>query len=80
MDGYRWTTRIAMAGVGFLAVIVAFVTGVLVLGTPILGVQPEAFALIAMMTAPFTVGPVLVSVAAAALTETFWRMKRPTGA
>ena len=80
MKAYRWTTRIALAGIGFLAVIAAFVAVVRILSVPIAGVQPEAFVLTAMMTSPFTVGAVLVSIITATLVETLRRRKRPTTA
>ena len=80
MNAYCWTTRIAIAGVGFLAVIAVFVAGVRILSVPVAGVQPEAFVLTAMMTAPFTVGLVLVSTMTTALIETIRRPKRPAGA
>ena len=80
MKAYRWTTRITLAGIGFLAVIAAFVAVVRILSVPIAGVQPEAFVLTAMMTSPFTVGAVLVSIITATLVETLRRRKRPTTA
>ena len=80
MNAYRWTTRTAIAGLGFLAVIAVFVTVVRVLSMPVAGVQPEAFVLTAMMTAPFTIGLVLVSTATAALVETLRSRKNPAGA
>jgi hypothetical protein len=51
-----------------------------ILSVPVAGVQPEAFVLTAMMTAPFTVGLVLVSTMTTALIETLRRPKRPAGA
>ena len=80
MNAYRWTTRTAIAGLGFLAVIAVFVTVVRVLSVPLAGVQPEAFILTAMMTAPFTIGLVLVSTTTAALIETLLQRKRPASA
>ncbi|MXZ90414.1 MAG: hypothetical protein F4W95_07305 [Chloroflexi bacterium] len=70
MSRYRWTGRIAFAGVAALALIIVFVTTVRFLDVAVAGVQPEAFVLTAMMTAPFTVGAVIVSTMAAALVET----------
>ena len=66
---YRWTTRIAIAGFGFLAVIAAFAAVVRILNVPVAGVQPEAFVLTAMMTSPITVGGVLVAIGISALVE-----------
>ena len=65
----RWTTRIAIAGFGFLAVIAAFAAVVRILNVPVAGVQPEAFVLTAMMTSPITVGGVLVAIGISALVE-----------
>ena len=76
----RWTTCIALAGISFLALIAAFVAVVRIFDVPLAGVRPEAFALTAMMTAPFTVGTVLVSTMAGTLVETLRRSKRPTSA
>ena len=58
MNGYRWTVRIALGGLGFLALLAAFVAVTRISGVVIAGVQPDAWALTAMMTAPFTVGVV----------------------
>ena len=80
MNTYRWTTRIGIAGIGFLAAIAVFVAVVRILSVPVAGVQPEAFVLTAMMTAPFTIGAVLVATMTAALVETLRRPKRPAGA
>ena len=80
MNAYRWTTRIGIAGIGFLAAIAVFVTIVSIMDVRVAGVYPEAFRLTAMMTAPFTIGVVLVSTLAAALVETLRRRKRPARA
>ena len=56
MKGYRWTARVALAGLGVLALWALFVVVVRVLDVPIGGIQPEAFTLTAMMTAPITWG------------------------
>ena len=60
MKGYRWATRVALAGLGVLALWAVFVAVVRVLDVPVGGIQPEAFALTAMMTAPMTLGAVLL--------------------
>lgn len=73
MDRYRWTLRVAIGGVGFLAVIAAFVAVVRVSGVMIAGVYPEAWVLMAMMTAPFTIGIVSVATIGTALVETIRR-------
>ena len=81
MNTYRWTKRIGIAGIVFLAAIALFVTVVSILGIRVAGIYPEAFRLTAMMTAPFTLGLVAVSTLAAALVETLLRLKRrPVGA
>ena len=49
-----------LAGLGVLALWAVFVAVVRVLDVPVGGIQPEAFALTAMMTAPFTLGAVLL--------------------
>ena len=79
MNGYRWTKRIGLGGLGFLALLAAFVAVARISGVVIAGVQPEAWALTAMMTAPFTVGAVLLFTLVAALTETMLRRRRPVG-
>ena len=45
---------------GVLALWAVFVAVVRVLDVPVGGIQPEAFALTAMMTAPITLGAVLL--------------------
>ncbi len=76
MNGYRWTLRVGLGGVGFLATLVAFVAVTLIFNLVIAGVQPEAWALTAMMTAPFTIGTVFTSVIGTALVETVLRRRR----
>lgn len=81
MNTYRWTKRIGLAGLTFLAAITVFVTIVSILDVRIAGIYPEAFRLTAMMTAPFTLGLVTVSILATAAVETLHRLKRrPAGA
>ena len=81
MNTYRWTKRIGLAGIAFLAAIAIFVTVVSILGIRVAGIYPEAFRLIAMMTAPFTLGLVAVTTLGTALVETFRKFKRrPAGA
>ena len=65
-----------MGGVGFLVTLVAFVAVTLIFNLVVAGVQPEAWALTAMMTAPFTIGVVLLVTIATALVETVARVKR----
>lgn len=81
MIAYRWTKRIGITGIVFLAAIAVFVTVVSILGIRIAGIYPEAFRLTAMMTAPFTLGLVAVATLTAALVETLLRLikRRPAG-
>ena len=76
MNGYRWTVRVGLGGVGFLAILAAFVAVILIFNLVVAGVQPEAWALGAMMTAPFTIGVVLLATVGTALVETVVRLKR----
>ena len=81
MNSYRWTKRIGLAGLAFLAAIAVFVTAVSILDVRVAGVYPEAFRLTAMMTAPFTLGLVTVSTLTSTLIETYRRLKhRPASA
>ena len=77
MNSYRWTKRIGIAGLAFLAAIAVFVTVVSILDVRVAGIYPEAFRLTAMMTAPFTLGLVFVSTLTAAMFETVRRFRRP---
>ena len=76
MNAYRWTIRIGIAGIAFLAAIAVFVTVVSIMDVRVAGVYPEAFRLTAMMTAPFTIGIVAIPTLAAALIETYHRLNR----
>ena len=76
MNGYRWTVRVGLGGVGFLAVLVAFVAVTRIFNLVVVGVQPEAWVLTAMMTAPFTIGAVSLATVGTALVETVARVKR----
>lgn len=69
--------RVAVGGLGLLVLWVVFVAAVRVLNVPLGGIQPEAFALIAMMTAPFTLGAVLLATLTTAGLETVVRRRRP---
>ena len=44
MNGYRWTVCIGLGGLGFLALLAAFVAVTRISGVVIAGVQPEAWA------------------------------------
>ena len=76
MDNYRWTVRVGLGGVGFLGILVAFVAVVRIFSIVIVGVQPEAWAMGIMMTAPFTLGAVSLVTISTALVETLVRLKR----
>ena len=76
MNSYRWTVRVGLGGVGFLATLATFVAVTRIFNVVIAGVQPEAWALGAMLTAPFTIGAVLLATGGTALVETVVRVKR----
>ena len=80
MNTYRWTKRVGLAGLAFLAAIAVFVTAVSIMDVRVAGAYPEAFRLTAMMTAPFTLGLVIVTTLGTALMETVRRFRRPAGA
>ena len=80
MKNYRWTIRVDSTGAALIAAMTTFVIVVRVLGTPIASIQPEAFVLTAMMTAPFTIGTVLISAGTASLTEKVCRRKHHNNA
>ena len=79
MNGYRCIIRVGLGGLGILALLAAFVAVSRISGVVIAGVQPEAWALTAMMTAPFTVGAVSLFTLVTALMETMLRRRRPVG-
>ena len=79
MRGYRWTARVALAGLGVLALWAGFAAVVRVLDVPVGGIQSEAFALTAMMTAPFTLGAVLLVTLVTAGLEILVRRLRAAG-
>ena len=76
MNGYRWTVRVGLGGVGFLATLAAFVAVTRIFNLVVAGVQPEAWALGAMLTAPFTIGVVSLATVGTAVVETVARLKR----
>jgi hypothetical protein len=76
MNGYRWTVRVGLGWVGFLATLAAFVAVTRIFNIVIAGVQPEGWAMGAMLTAPFTIGTVSLVTIATALVETVVRVKR----
>ena len=76
MEGYRWTRRVAVGGGGLIALIILFVGVTRILNVEIAGIQPEAWALTAMMTAPLTLGAVLVATLGTAAVERVSRSHR----
>ena len=79
MNGYRWAVRVGLVGLGVLVLWVVFVFVVRVLDVPVGGIQPEAFVLTAMMTAPFVLGAVLFVTLGTAGVEALVRRLRPVG-
>ena len=79
MKGYRWAARVGLAGLGVLALWAVFVAVVRVLDVPVGGIQQEAFALTAMMTAPFTLGAVLLMTLVTGGLEALVRRLRAAG-
>lgn len=75
MNRYRWTLRVALCGITALAVIAIFVAIARIFDLMIAGVYPEAWVMIAMMTAPFTIGAVSVATISTALVETLLRRR-----
>ena len=76
MNGYRWTVRVGLGGVGFLAVRTAFVVVARIFNQAVAGLQPEVW----VLTAPFTIGAVSLTTVGTALVETVARVKRrPVG-
>ena len=80
MRNLRFTRRVAAVGFGILAVWVVFVVVVRIVNVPLAGIHPEALVLIAMMTAPFTLGVALLATLVAAGLETVVRRLRPARA
>ena len=70
MNVYRWTVRVALGGVTLLTLWAVFVAVARIFNLVVAGVQPEAWVLTAMMTAPFTIGTVCTLVIGTALVET----------
>ena len=76
MNVYRWTVRVALGGVTLLTLWAVFVAVARIFNLVIAGVQPEAWVLTAMMTAPLTIGAVCTLVIGTALVETVLRRRR----
>ena len=69
MNAYRWTVRVAFGGVALLTLWALFVAVARIFDLVIAGVYLKAWVLIAMMTAPFTIGAVCTLVIGTALVE-----------
>ena len=76
MNDYRWTLRVAVGGVGLLALVAVVALALRIFGVVVAGVQPEAWVLTAMMTAPLTIGTVSVLTIGTAPVETVLRRRR----
>ena len=61
MGRYVWTRRVGAGGLGLMVLWVVFVAVVRLVNVPLGGIQPEAFTLVAMMTAPFALGAVALA-------------------
>ena len=64
-----WARRAAVLCAGLVGVVVVLLAVVRVVDVRIAGVEPEAFVLTAMMTAPFTLGFLLLLVLGTAVAE-----------
>ena len=76
MNVYRWTVRVALGSVTLLTLWAAFVAVTRIFNLVVVGVQPEAWALGAMLPAPFTIGVVSLATFGTAVVETVARLKR----
>ena len=76
MNAYRWTVRVALGGVTLFALWAVFVAVARIFNLVIAGVYPEAWVLIAMMTAPFTIGTIVALVIGTAWVEKVLRRRR----
>ena len=75
MNAYRWTVRVALGGVALLTLWALFLAVVRIFNLVVAGVQPEAWVLTAMMTAPFTIGAVCTLVIGTAWVEKVLRRR-----
>ena len=76
MKSRSWAARVAIFSGGILALFVVFLVVVRSLDVTVAGVEPEALVLTAMMTAPFTLGFLLLLVLGAAAAERVVRRVR----
>ena len=78
MSRYRWTKRVFLSALGLFGLWVGFAFVARVLGLVIAGVEPEAWVLTAMMTAPLAIGAVaLLAGGTAALERLLRRQSGP---
>ena len=76
MNAYRWAVQVVFGGVALLTLWALFVAVTRICDLVIAGVQPKAWVLIAMMTAPFTTGTIAALVIGTALVEKVLRRRR----
>ena len=76
MKSRSWAARVAIFSGGILAVAVLFLIVVRSLNVTVAGVEPEALVLTGVMTAPFTLGFLLLLVLGAAAAERVVRRVR----
>ncbi len=69
MRDYRWTLRVGLGYLGVIGLWVVFVVVVRAAGRPLAGVEPEAWAVVVMMTAPLVIGTWVLAVIVTALAE-----------
>ena len=74
---FHRTKRVAIVGCGLLALVTLLVAVVRIFGVVIAGVQPEAWVLTAMMTAPLTIGVVALATLGTAVVEKVLLHRRP---
>ena len=80
MMSYRRTRHVGAVGFGITAIWTVFVAVVRIVNAPLDGIDPEAFALTAMMTAPLTLGVVLLAALVSVGLETTVGRGRPARA
>ena len=73
MNRYRWTKRVFLSGLMIFALWFVFALATRILGVVIAGVEPEAWVLTAMMTAPLAIAAVAVLAGGAAVVERVFR-------
>ena len=73
MSRYRWTKRVFLTCLGLFGLWVGFAFVARVLGLVIAGVEPEAWVLTAMMTAPLAIGGVALLAGGTAALERLFR-------